>query len=42
MGQFPSMKAKRLMATLERKPLGYALRAKLARIAAWKHRTDHR
>lgn len=23
MGQFPSMKAKRLLATLERKPLGY-------------------
>jgi len=25
MGDFPSMKAKRLLATLERKPLGYSV-----------------
>jgi predicted RNA binding protein YcfA (HicA-like mRNA interferase family) len=38
MGQLPSMKAKRLLATLERKPLGY----RVARQTGSHRRTDHR
>ena len=38
----PSMKAKRLLAVLERKPLSYRVVRQSARIAAWRHRAEGR
>ncbi len=42
MEQFPSMKAKRLLEPWNANRSAIGLRAKLARIAVWKRRTDHR